>query len=398
MAGPSLSGLINPQILEWARKSARLSVEDAAQRASISTERLSAFEHGTQAPTLAQLRKIANIYKRGVPVFFLDAIPKGTRQPVDYRRIELRVSETMSPALAIAIREASSKREAALSLFADLEDEPPEFALRAPASASGEQLGEYLASALGLPPSARQSWSTHYDALNGWRSAVERAGVLVMQVSRIGLEEMRGCSLAFDPLPVILLNGSDAPLGRVFTLLHELAHLSRSESGLCDLLERDDSQPDSQDTSSAIETLCNRAAGAALLPRDVLLQMEPVQRAGQSSQWEERQLDSLKSKFWASREAVLRRLLILGKTSQRHYTEWRARFRREYAEMREAGSGGFVPPPRNVVLKNGRFLTGLAVDAYEASAITGSELSRLLGTKLNHLPAITAILREQTSE
>jgi hypothetical protein len=50
-----------------------------------------------------------------------------------------------------------------------------------------------------------------------------------------------------------------------------------------------------------------------------------------------------------------------------------------------------------VVLGNGRLLTRLALDAYAASAITGSELSRFLGTKLDHLPKIAEIMHERTA-
>jgi Zn-dependent peptidase ImmA (M78 family) len=60
-------------------------------------------------------------------------------------------------------------------------------------------------------------------ALNAWRAAVERLGILVFQTSEIGLREMRGISIPHGPLPVSLLNSTDAPHGRIFTLLHEFA-------------------------------------------------------------------------------------------------------------------------------------------------------------------------------
>jgi hypothetical protein len=65
--------------------------------------------------------------------------------------------------------------------------------------------------------------------------------------------------------------------------------------------------------------------------------------------------------------------------------------------MRKNKKDGFVPHPRMVVLGNGRLLTRLALDAYAASAITGSELSRFLGTKLDHLPKIAEIMHERTA-
>jgi transcriptional regulator with XRE-family HTH domain len=155
MAGPSLAGLLNPAVLVWARTSARVAPEVAARRAGVKVEKLVEWERGSATPTLNQLRSLANLYKRGVPVFFLREIPAATRQPVDYRRIELRQDGTMSTKLAVAIREASAKRDAALELFAELEEEPPEFALRAPAGTSAEGLAEFLTTRLNLPVEAR---------------------------------------------------------------------------------------------------------------------------------------------------------------------------------------------------------------------------------------------------
>lgn len=235
----------------------------------------------------------------------------------------------------------------------------------------------------------RARWADAYAVLRAWRQAAEAHGVLVMQISRISLDEMRGCSLAMFPMPIVLLNGADTPLGRVFTLLHELAHLARHESGLCDVVEERDRPRDAQQ----VEVFCNHVAGAALVPQDVLLHHPLVQRASNRTEWTDDQLATLRSDFWASREVILRRLLIAGKTSQAFYQRKRDEFLKQYEQVRDQDEGGFVPFPRKVVLGNGRLLTSLVLDAYEARAITGSELSRVLGTKLDHLPAIISELR-----
>ena len=132
-----------------------------------------------------------------------------------------------------------------------------------------------------------------------------------------------------------------------------------------------------------------------LVPHESLQQHQLVQGSGLGSIWSNQELSVLRRTFWASREVVLRRLLMLGRTSQAHYRQMRAAFEAEYEALREAPREGFVPPPRKVVLGNGRVLTRLALDAYAASAITGVELSRILGTKLDHLPKIAEIMRER---
>lgn len=388
MAGPSLEGLINPLMLRWAREQSRIELVDAARSAGQTPERLAEWETGERTPTLNQLRGLANIYKRSVGIFFLREIPRVPRRPRDYRRLELSTAGTLSPKAANGIRECEAKRDAALDIYLELESEPPSWTLEIPAQTPPERAAEIITEALGITMQDRRRWSNTYDALNGWKLAVEALGALVFQISGVSVEEMRGCSISLRPLPLIVLNSADSPLGRIFTLLHELTHIARGESSICDMTD------DTQVRAVAqVEQYCNHVAGAVLVPSNELLSFEDVRRADRSTEWPSERLLSLRRHFWASRETVLRRLLIKGKTSQAFYRVMREDFERQYDELREAQSPTpIVPPYRKVILSNGRALTRLALMAYSAQVITGSELSRILNTKLDHLHAIRSAL------
>ncbi|HXM83546.1 MAG TPA: ImmA/IrrE family metallo-endopeptidase [Burkholderiales bacterium] len=390
MAGPSLDGLVSRDLLKWARETSRLDVPAAAKKMNKPEARIRAWEAGEQVPALAQLRQLAKIYKRSIGVFFLEAPPAATEQPADFRRFELSTEHLVSSDLANGIREAEAKRDAALGIYAQLEEEPPAFDLGLAGMLQPEPMAEHLTQKLGITMNDRRAWANDYDALNAWKAAVESLGVLVMQISGVEVSEMRGCSLALFPLPVVILNSTDRPLGRVFTLLHELAHLARAESSLCDV--RDEAPRG--DREQSIETYCNHVAGAILLPFDHLLQHPAVANA-RAAEWGADTLATLRRTFWASREAILRRLLMAGKTSQAFYQRMREEYRREHAGDEGDSSAGFASFPRRVVLANGRFLTRLVVDAYDSAVITGSELSRILGTKIDHLPKIVDVLKHR---
>ncbi|MBS0578514.1 MAG: ImmA/IrrE family metallo-endopeptidase [Proteobacteria bacterium] len=387
MAGPSLLGIVNPKLLEWARTACALDIPAAAHKIGVKPEKVAAWEKGTAAPSIAQLRKLADVYRRAVSFFFLNEKPRAAKAPTDFRRFEVRRAERSTPELLNAIREAQAKRDAALEIFKDMEDTPPEFDLTLRSEGDPERAAAKLVDQLGITLSERANWND-YRALRAWKAAAEAHGVLVMQVSRIPLDEMRGCSLAMFPLPVILLNSTDSVLGRVFTLLHELTHLARHESALCDT-EESTRQGDVEST----EAFCNHVAGAMLIPQEALLAEPLVQSANRRTEWSNDFLKRMRNRFRASREVVLRRLLILGKTSRESYRKKREEFQDEYALLRSEQDGGFVPFPRKVVLGNGRLLTGLVLDAYDSRMITGSELSRILGTKLDHLTAIVSEMR-----
>lgn len=387
MAGPSLEGLLNPAMLRWAREQSRIELVDAAKSAGQTPERLDEWEKGTRSPTLNQLRGLANIYKRSVGVFFLRDIPRVPRRPRDFRRLELSAGGLLSPKAANGIRECEAKRDAALDIHLELETEPPQWTLQLPEKTPPERAAEIIVEALGITMQDRRRWSTVYEALNGWKSAAEALGALVFQVSGVAVEEMRGCSISLRPLPIIVLNSADSPLGRIFTLLHELTHIARGESSICDMTDETQAK-----TVAQVEQYCNHVAGAVLVPGNELLSFEDVSQAGEDTEWTNDRLLGFRRHFWASRETVLRRLLIAGKTSQTFYRTMRVDFAREYEERQERqeaqGSKAIVPPFRKVILSNGRALTRLALLAYNTQAITGSELSRILNTKLDHLPAI----------
>jgi Zn-dependent peptidase ImmA (M78 family) len=343
MAGPDLSGLVNARMLVWTREAARLPLDIAASRAGVSEQRLTEWEKGQRVPTLTQLRTLAGVYKRSMGVFFLEAPPAaGVARPVDYRRFELSAQNWMSPELAAAIRESQSKRESALSIYEEMEDQPPVFDLSLPRDTPPETAAERIVEYLGIDMANRREWQDHYAALAGWRAALEAKGVMVIQVSGVALSEMRGAALSMSPLPIILVNSTDSPLGRLFSLLHELAHIVRSESALCDEIEGADRAP----VSDAIEAYCNHVAGAALVPSRELIAHPLVRSAPGEHTWDAGELNSLRRFFWASREVVLRRLLAHGRTSRAHYARMRLVFEREYAEMRAQNTDGFVPFPR----------------------------------------------------
>lgn len=58
--------------------------------------------------------------------------------------------------------------------------------------------------------------------------------VLATSGGKVLTTEMRAFSLCYDIVPVIMVNGSDAARGRLFSLLHEFVHLLLHTGGLCD--------------------------------------------------------------------------------------------------------------------------------------------------------------------
>src|SRR5262252_3262483 len=99
-----------PTVLTWAQESAGLPVELAATKAAIASERLAAGERGGQRPTFAQLRKLSEVYKRPLAIFYLKESPRGFQPMHDFRRAAERAAVPNSPELTMEIRRAHGRR------------------------------------------------------------------------------------------------------------------------------------------------------------------------------------------------------------------------------------------------------------------------------------------------
>jgi Zn-dependent peptidase ImmA (M78 family)/transcriptional regulator with XRE-family HTH domain len=385
-----IEAFANPSVLAWARRMAGLEREDAARKAGVKPERLGDWEKGRLRPTITQLRKLADIYKRPLAVFFLEKPPPDEAPPSDFRRFDPTAAEPLSPGLRVVIRHARARREAALELFEELEERPPEFGLAANLSDDPEKVGARLRDVLAGrdEPVSGQARAV----FNFWHTAVEGAGVLVFQAEHIDVGEMRGLSISERPLPAVVLNIKDAPSARSFSLLHELAHVLLNRGGLC-VLEEGGPQTDVQRT----EVFCNHVAGAALIPRDLLLGDPETPRRFVRDLPEEA-LTSLAHRYGASPEAVLRRLVILNRVAREFYEQKRQQYQRQYQNLRQRPTAGFVPPHTMAVARAGGFFTRLVFEAYDSYRITASDVSELLGVRLRHLEKIRVSLQQARTD
>lgn len=366
-----------PAILVWARKTAGMSLELAAQKASIKVDQLSEWEAGDSRPSIPQLRKLATVYRRPLAAFYLSEAPMRFQVMHDFRRLSsAEASYEHSPKLAYEVRRAFDRREWALELLQGLDESLPTFTATARISENVEQVAERLRSAISVTVERQAEWRFDYDAFKNWRNLVEQAGILTLQATGIQLNEARGFSISMNPLPVVVVNIKDAPRGRIFTLLHEVAHVMLNDGGICDLHDADE------------EAFCNQVAGAALFPKEALLGSNTVRqhKKGEPA-WTDYELQELSRQFGGSREAALVRLLTLKLTTQGFYERMKKEFLRIYKEQQEKRqeTEGFAPPHVIAISSAGPLFTSLVVENFNKEKITASDVSDYLQIRVKHL-------------
>lgn len=385
----SIPALVEPLVLRWARESIGLDLVAAARKMNLPDGRVGQWERAEAQPTIAQLRDAATLYKRPLGVFFLPEPPRDFDAMRDFRRHVGAAAGEWSPELHGEYRRAQTQRDNALEL-AELEDDEPAAAWRVDEIPSGDEAvaavgrARLLAQAvLALP----RGGGTPYEHLNVWTAALEEAGVLVLSTARGGVstEEMRAFSLYFDVLPVIVVNGADGPRGRLFSMLHEYAHLLLHTAGLCDLVtDVRATNPDRQ-----LEARCNAIAAAILMPAaDVLAEPHVVARALEPESWTWEILRASASPFGVSAEAFLRRLLTLGRTTRGFYQARREEFLAAYDadEARTRASGGNWY--RNTARDLGKGYVRRIADAHTRHVIDSYTAASFLNVKVDQIPRL----------
>lgn len=382
---------INPPVLEWARSSAAYSRQAAAEKMGIEEEVLSSWEKGDDQPSVSQLRRLADIYKRPLAVLYLPEPPKSFRPMHDFRRLPDVGMRSYSPELAYEIRVAQQRRQLALELAEEEpEDRLPKFMLETTMGTSAEKVGQAIRDALGVTFDIQHKWRGTRTAFLAWRSRIEDLGVLVFQATRIESSEASGFAYWAEELPFIVVNQKDATGRRLFSLLHELAHLMLHQSGVSDLDEGRRPNADEK-----VEIFCNKVAASALMPKLQFLSQPEIGGAPEGRRdWSDEDIVALANTFSVSREAVVRRLLTLERTTEAFYRRKRAQYLREYnaTRQREREKRGNKGIPRNMpsetVANVGRPLVRMLLSRYHSDRLSLAELSGFLGVKVRHVPGI----------
>jgi Zn-dependent peptidase ImmA (M78 family) len=253
---------LKPAVLQWARETAGLAVEEAAKALELPPDRLRAFEAGDGAPTRPQLLKMTKRYRRSLLTFYLEQPPKIAERGEDFRTLPQDRSVAADALLDALLRDLRVRQSIVReTLIEDDDFEPVRFIGTARREDGVAPLVQSIQQTLGISREAFRAQKTADDAFDYLRSAAHRAGVFVLLVGDLGsyhsafsVQTFRGFAIADSVAPFVVINDRDAKVAWSFTLLHELAHLWLGATGVSGAnADRD------------IEQFCNDVAGELLV-------------------------------------------------------------------------------------------------------------------------------------
>lgn len=382
---------VQPAVIRWARETAGLDIATAASRIGVKPDRVEDWEDGSLAPTIKQIRDMADVYVRPLAALFMqEPLEDDVKRDLpDFRRQEVR-AHVVSRALQKAMMRAHRQRDALRDVAEDLELPDamisPQFSLDQRFKA--DALGDQLRVALRMTSISKSVLLQPEVLLRELVRRAEELNVTVIQVQRVDASEMRSFSLGDGTCPIVALNGADWPRGKVYTLLHELAHVGFRSNGLCDLQRTQD---------VTLERQCDAVAAAALMPASLFLAALGSVSAEAITHDLVR---AVGNEFGASGEAALLRMVELGRASWDDYWRLKTGFEQAYAafkaeeRQRNADKDSPIFYPVKVRDLGRRFIRQM-VSAHREDVLSSRDLAQLLEVPYDKVPKLIGLAGEE---
>lgn len=219
---------IAPKLLVWARETIGKSVHDVATHMKLSEAAVRKLENGERKPTLIQLERLSNLYKRPLAVFFLPTPPSVPPLPTDFRTTTGRRKMKLSSKTLLVIRRARRLQSLVKELSRRADKEIIIELAQVQLNENPEKLADDIRNKIGVQIQTQISiWNNERQALDEWKMAIESLGIIVLQIG-IPMNEVRGFSIYEENVPLIVINARDSVRGRIFTLFHELSQIGRA--------------------------------------------------------------------------------------------------------------------------------------------------------------------------
>lgn len=361
---------INRHVLAWARERAGFSIDEAREQFKAIAE----WEAGESAPSYPQLESLAEKFKVPIAVFFFPAPPKLPPIEKTFRTLPETELERLEPRIRLLLRKAKAlqlnlatlngaRNPADRLITRDLR-----FSLAVPPDDMASHVREYLDISL----DEQTAWSTPDIALEKWRAAFARVGVIVFK-DQFRNTRFAGFCLTDPEFPIIYVNNTSPKTRQAFTLFHELAHLLFHTSGV-DLKE--DLATRLHGQAGRLEVLCNRFAAAFLVPDTAF----------------EAALDGREPTFEIAREIAahfnVSSLVIFRKFLDHRLidaADYRTAHLAAEAEPPGSGGGNYY---NNQIAYLGRDYLGMALREYYQNRVTLPELAEMLNVKPRAVPTL----------
>lgn len=372
------SAEIIPSALATLRAISRVSLRLASEALDVPQSTILDWEEGVTKPTLSAIRQLSEVYRKPLAAFYMGnehLLEAFEQSIVNLRSLGSRDPNGDLSESAVDEWNRLIEKRTALHTLLDMGEIEPYAQPLFRHSKNPNKLARELTKWLEIKYPRPFVGGSDYDAFNYFRGVIESRNIWVLQTDGVDLDDFRGAASSDPSLPIILVNMSDHCRARSFTLFHELAHIIRHETAMCEL----GSYYSMDEHCPKEESFCNAVAAEMLVPEANLVTHDIVQEI-QNKCTDYKSVKQLSNAFGSSIHCMLIRLKELSIISNDNFVGLLAELRGA-SPTREAGGSYYT----TVAARLGRKFASAVFMAMDKRTITRSAASSMLAVKTNYI-------------
>lgn len=369
--GKSITVDVEPGVLRWLRESAGWELDEVRSRIKTSAGNVKAYEEGWKKPTLKQVVEMSRAFRRPLAAFFLPEPQKEESLPDDYRMLPDK-KDVFDKKTILAIRKARNLQNISRELSRNIKYETKPGIKKAALTSNPWEIAGKIRDEFELTNEKQIKFKNAYNLFNYLRDIIEDMNIIVFQIP-MPVEDARGFTLADETPAVIVVNTKDTIEARLFSLIHEFAHIILGET-VIDLPEP------LLETRGDIEEWCNKFASSFLLPEETAKKIFEEHRENLTAT---KTLNAASRKYKVSKALLLLRMYKSDYITQEKYRETLDRYKPEempLKEKKEKKAGG-IPSDKKRLSEVGTKFVSLVANNFDRNLITYGDALNYLSIK-----------------
>lgn len=265
---PAVNVNIQPEIISWA-----LSQTQEEKLGDKLMNNITQWLNGTKTPTFNQIEDFSK--KANIPLgyFFLQTPPAEQIDLLEYRTVDSIQLDNPSRDLIDTIHEMDSVQDWMKDYRRELGFDELSVVGCMKGIKDISVIVDRIRRDLELEDTWYEKCTDARDAFNHIRKQLEACGVVVMMSGVVGknthraldVNEFRAFAMVDEWAPLIFINTADSNGAKLFSLLHEVAHIWLGEDDLFN------DRRNRVDGVRATEVMCNAVAGELIVPKSIFL-------------------------------------------------------------------------------------------------------------------------------
>lgn len=266
---PTVNVKIRPEIINWA-----LSQTQEDKLGEKLMNNITKWLNGTKTPTFNQIEDFSR--KSNIPLgyFFLQTPPVEQLDLLEYRTVDSIQLAKPSRNLIDTIREMERIQDWMRTYRQDMGFDKLSVVGCVSDNNDVNQIADRIRTDLNISRNWHESVKDSREIFAYIRGQLEICGVVVMMSGIVGknthraldINEFRAFAMIDEWVPLIFINTADSNGAKLFSLMHEIAHIWLGKSDLFN---------DGQNRITGVsdtEKICNAVAGEVIVPKEIFLE------------------------------------------------------------------------------------------------------------------------------